>query len=154
MERGRSGRLIVEQRRNLGLSRLLALFEKRRGERLFALAFELEMERHVGLGGGLGKSGFGLGMPAAHHGGVEPLFDHLASAGFDHGLAPQEFLAMGLLVEVALDAVGLLGCQQTGVRMGVSKFQTRAGSQYFVDGSAPFLGKGFDPLSRHLTYSN
>ena len=111
MERCRSGRLIVEQRRNLRLGWLLALFEKRCGEPLIALALELEVERHVGLGGGLGKSGFGLGMPTAHHGGVEPLFDHLAGAGFDHGLAPQEFLAMGLLVKVALDAVGLLRCR-------------------------------------------
>ena len=58
-----------------------------------------------------GEAGFGLGMAAAHHGRVEPLFDHLAGAGFDHGLVPQDRLAMGLLVKVVLDAVGLLGSQ-------------------------------------------
>ena len=37
--------------------------------------------------------------------------------------------------------------------MGVSEFQTRACCQYIVDGDAPFLGKGLDPLSRHFPYS-
>ena len=105
-------RLRLEHRGNSGLRRLDWLFEKRRGESIFAFAFEFEMERHIGLGCGLGESGFGFGMPAAHHGGVEPLFDDLAGAGFDHGLAPQKFLAMDLFVKVVLDAVGLLGCQE------------------------------------------
>ncbi len=92
-------------------------------------------------------------MPPTHHGGVEPFLDHLAGAGFDHRLPAHEHLTLGLLVEVALDALGFLGRQQAGVRMGVSEFQTRATGKDFVDGIAPFLGKGFDPLSRHFVYS-
>ncbi len=105
--------LIVEQGGDRGLRRFAALLEKWCGEGVFALAFELEMKRLVGFGRRVGESGFGLGVPAAHHGRVEPLFDHLAGAGFDHGLAPQKFLAMDLLVKIALDAVGLLRRQET-----------------------------------------
>ena len=60
---------------------------------------------------------------------------------------------MDLFVEIGLDAVGLFGCQQARIRMGVSEFQTLAACEYVVDGDAPFLGKGLNPLSRHLSYS-
>ena len=105
-------RLRLEHRGRSRLRRLDRFFQKRRGESIFAFAFEFEMERHIRLGCGLRESGFGFGMPPAHHSGVEPLLDDLAGAGFDHSLAPQKFLAMDLFVKVVLDAVGLLGCQE------------------------------------------
>src|SRR5690348_3446796 len=92
-------------------------------------------------------------MPAAHHGGIKPLFDDFSGAGLDHRLTTHRLLAMRIFVEIVPDALRLLWTQQAGIRMGVSELQTRARCQHFVDRETPFLSKGFDPLSRHFAYS-
>ena len=69
---------------------------------------------------GLGRrrrnlAGLGLGMPPTHYGRVEPLLQHLACAGFDHGFAPQEGRAMHLLVQIGFDPIGFFLREQTRI---------------------------------------
>jgi hypothetical protein len=68
------------------------------------ILLDLEMER---LFGDRGNAGVRLSMTATHHRRVQPLFDHLAYAGFEHGLTAHQGSPLGLIVEISLDPIGL-----------------------------------------------
>jgi len=81
------------------------IVEERRDERLLFSLLDFEVKGSIGAARRLA----GLGMTPAHHGGIEPFFENLAAAGFEHGLAAQNRRAMRLLVEIGLEPIGLFG---------------------------------------------
>src|SRR5690242_7771755 len=91
-------------------------------------------------------------MPSAHNGRIQPFFNDCAGAGLDHRFASQESYAMSLFFQIGFHAIGLILRNQARFGMGVLKPQPRATREDFLDRHAPFTGKGFYPLSRHLTY--
>src|SRR5262249_38375305 len=125
------------------------LIQKRRYKRLVALSFDFKLKR-LSI---VNRRRRGFGMPTAHHGGVESLFDDLAGAGLDYGFTAQHRRAMSLLVEVRLNPVGFVGGEQTGIGMRVAKFQPSAALQHLVGCHAPFSGESLNPLASHLVDS-
>src|ERR1039457_3716410 len=59
---------------------------------------------------------------------------------------------MGLLIEIGFHPIGLFLGEQARIRMCVSETQAPRTCEHLFDRHAPFMGKGFNPLSSHLFY--
>jgi hypothetical protein len=80
-----------------------------------------------------GLISLGLGMTPPHHVRVKALFQHFSRAGFDHSLAPHQCGPMGLVVQIRLDAVGLLLREEARFRVGMGHVQPATTGQYVFD---------------------
>src|SRR5208282_6525199 len=138
----------LEQRRRFRFGSR-SLLHKRRHEGFVGGSFDLEMERLFLLA----ASGCWLSVPPAHDRGIEPLLEYLAGAGLDDSLTAHHCGTMSLLVKIAPDPIDLILGEQTRLRVCVPKPEARTALENVIDRHAPFTGKSFDPLSRHLTYS-
>lgn len=87
--------------------------EDRRDERLFGgFGLQFKMKRLARRACGYRRSGFGLGVATADDSGVEPFFNGESGAGFHDFFAAQNFAAMGLLIKVGTNPLGLFLRQQ------------------------------------------
>jgi len=107
----------LKDSRDLGLGGRLC-FQKWGNKIVAAFWFYLEQERLAfGRGGLFKRKRFGLRrVAAAHNGFVQTLFDDLARGCFQHHLMAQDCGAIGLLVEVGFDAIGLFAGQQARIQ--------------------------------------
>src|SRR5581483_1795749 len=92
-------------------------------------------------------------MTAAHDGFVEALFNHLARRRFQHHLMAQDRSAIGLLLEVGLDARGLVAGQQARIQPPMSQFQAFAAMDDVLDWDVPFMSQCFYAFTSHPLYS-
>jgi hypothetical protein len=71
---------------------------------LLAIVFHFEMEW---LTLRWWRASLWLGMPPTHHSGVQTFLQHLSGACLEHSLTAHQNRALGLIIEISLDAIGI-----------------------------------------------
>ncbi len=136
--------------RNLGLRSGLR-FQKRSYEIVLPLGFGFKYEWLASrtLGGFNRSRRLGFGMPAAHYAFIEALLDHFARGGLQNHLVAQHCRAIGLFIEVGLDAVGFLGGQKARIQPRVRQFQALSAVDHVLNRDVPFMSQCFYAFTRH-----